>query len=83
MPRSIIDARRAQWIGARGVLVPEVLRARSGEPVRAADLISKVTDAVNEELAAWRNWPLDGSARCRRDLAAGSARLGPARARRR
>jgi len=27
--------------------------------VDAADLISKVTDAVNEELAAWRNWPLD------------------------
>jgi hypothetical protein len=27
--------------------------------VDAADLISKVADAVNEELAAWRNWPLD------------------------
>jgi hypothetical protein len=26
---------------------------------QAGDLISKVTDAVNEELAAWRNWPLD------------------------
>jgi hypothetical protein len=27
--------------------------------VDAANLITKVTDAVNEELAAWRNWPLD------------------------
>jgi hypothetical protein len=27
--------------------------------VDAAALISKVTGAVNEELAAWRNWPLD------------------------
>jgi transposase-like protein len=27
--------------------------------ITAVDLISKVTEAVNEELAAWRNWPLD------------------------
>jgi len=27
--------------------------------VDAAALLSKVTDAVNEELAAWRNRPLD------------------------
>src|SRR5260370_3587546 len=35
-----------------------------GDPVQqpdsqADDLISKVTDAVNEEFAAWQNWPLD------------------------
>ena len=44
----------------------KILTGRHGEQldtriiaVDAADLISKVTDAVNEELAAWRNWPLD------------------------
>ena len=46
--------------------VAKILTGRHGEQlgtwitaVDAADLISKVTDAVNEELAAWRNWPLD------------------------
>jgi hypothetical protein len=33
--------------------------AAAAAALDAADLISKVTDAVNEELAAWRNWPLD------------------------
>jgi hypothetical protein len=44
----------------------KILAGRHGEQldtwitaVDAADLISKVTDAVNEELTAWRNWPLD------------------------
>jgi len=44
----------------------KILTGRHGEQldtliaaVDAADLIAKVTDAVNEELAAWPNWPLD------------------------
>ncbi len=44
----------------------KILTGRHGEQldtritaVDAADLISKVTDAVNKELAAWRNWPQD------------------------
>ena len=44
--------------------------------VDAADLISKVTEPVNEELAAWRNWPLD---RICPVQARSGGRLGPAR----
>ena len=51
--------------------------------IDAADLISKVTDAVNEDLAAWRNWPLDRICPVQARSAAGSARLGPPPARRR
>jgi hypothetical protein len=65
----------------------KILTGRRGEQlhtlitaVDGAGMISKVTDAVNEELAAWRNWPLK---RICPVQARSGGRLGPAPARRR
>jgi len=51
--------------------------------VDAADLISKVTDAVNEELAAWRNRPLDRICPVQARSGSRLCPLGPPPARRR
>jgi hypothetical protein len=51
--------------------------------VEAANLISKLTDAANEERAAWRNWPPDRIYPVQARSGGRSARLGPPPARRR